>query len=359
MSERDTQKPPLSPEDDAILTGVGRPSFASVKEYGKLFTDAEYWRPYVAAVCARHHLTPCHKVRSGAPGTNPVFIVDDRYVVKLYTHLFKGDTSFPVELDVYQLVARTPGFPAPALIASGTLFPDSSEWSWPYIVTQVIPGTSLSEVADQVSYSDKTALSSFLAPIVRRLHHLELEHVQHIRCSWNAFDHFLTEQRARCVENHRGWASLSERLIGQIEGFLPAQSELIDRTVPPHLLHCDLNADHVLGSFGGGRWRPAGIIDFGDAKVGDRLYELVALHIGLFRCDKRLLRVFLESYGFDEGLQRDFVLRAMSLTLLHEFNVLAAVFDASPAAGDVDTLAELAGIVWDIDRPELQQATSV
>ena len=29
------------------------------------------------------------------------------------------------------------------------------------------------------------------------------------------------------------------------------------------MLHCDLNADHVLGVFEGERWRPMGIIDFG------------------------------------------------------------------------------------------------
>lgn len=121
------------------------------------------------------------------------------------------------------------------------------------------------------------------------------------------------------------------------------------------MLHCDLNADHVLGSFEGERWHPAGIIDFGDAMVGDRLYEFVALHLGLFRGDKRLLRTFLDDYGFDAALRRDFVRRAMGMTLLHEFNVLSSVLPAFPEAGRVASLAELATLLWDLEHPGLSE----
>jgi hypothetical protein len=116
-------------------------------------------------------------------------------------------------------------------------------------------------------------------------------------------------------------------------------------------LHCDLGDDHVLGRFEGQRWRPTGIIDFGDAKVGDRVYELIALHIGLFRCDKRLLRVFLESYGFDTGPRDRFLLRAMSFALLHEFDVLKPVFEDYPAARAAGDLGELAALLWDVEQP--------
>jgi hypothetical protein len=109
----------------------------------------------------------------------------------------------------------------------------------------------------------------------------------------------------------------------------------------------------MLGDFEGDHWRPSGIIDFGDAMAGDRVYELVALHIGLCRCDKRLLRVFLDAYGFDAGLRRDFVRRAMSMTLLHEFDVLSEVFSRFPEAQQVDGLDELAALLWDLEHPGL------
>ena len=86
-----------------------------------------------------------------------------------------------------------------------------------------------------------------------------------------------------------------------------------------------------------------------DARVGDRAYELVALHIGLFDCDKRRLALFLDRYGFDSGLRERFVFRCMSMTLLHEFDVLSEVFGRFPAAAQAASLDELATLLWDLD----------
>jgi hygromycin-B 7''-O-kinase len=204
-----------------------------------------------------------------------------------------------------------------------------------------------------VPYADRVAVARFLGPVVRRIHALEPGPESPLRPSWEAFDAFLEERRARCAESHSAWGSLPEHLVAQLDAYVPSVGDLVDHGAPPRVLHCDLNADHILGAFEGGRWRPAGIIDFGDAKVGDPVYELVALHIGLFRCDKRLLRTFLASYGADEALQCDLARRAMAMTLLHEFDVLSDVFETFPEARDVATLPGLAGLIWDPDGPGL------
>jgi hypothetical protein len=41
------------------------------------------------------------------------------------------------------------------------------------------------------------------------------------------------------------------------------------------------------------------------------------------------------------------------MTLLHEFNVLSEVFPRFPAAAGVESLAELAALLWDLDAPGL------
>ncbi len=56
-----------------------RPSFATRQEYSRCFTNPSYWHSYVAAICTRHELGDCTTVRAGFPGTNPVFIVDEKY----------------------------------------------------------------------------------------------------------------------------------------------------------------------------------------------------------------------------------------------------------------------------------------
>jgi hygromycin-B 7''-O-kinase len=328
-----------------------RPSFDSVRAYGQIFTDAAYWRPYVAEVCARHGLGPCRAVRAGRPGTFPVFIVDGRVVVKFFGELFEGEARFRVEREMFALLGHDRAIPAPRLVAAGALFAGDSGWPWPYLVTEVLPGVSLAEVARELPRRDLAAIGRFLAPVVRRIHALTPGPSSPLALTWDGFDRFLVGRRIGCAERHRAWGTLPARLVAQLDGYLPPLTELVERTAAPHLLHCDLNADHILGDDVGATWQPSGIIDFGDAMAGDRLYELVALHLGLFRCDKRLLRTFLDAYGFDPGLRRDFVRRAMSLTLLHEFNVLSSVFPAYPGAGRVTSLAELATLLWDLEQP--------
>jgi hypothetical protein len=44
----------------------------------------------------------------------------------------------------------------------------------------------------------------------------------------------------------------------------------------------------------GVKWKPVSLIDFGDTLVGDTAYELVAIHLALFRCDKELLAEFVK-----------------------------------------------------------------
>jgi hygromycin-B 7''-O-kinase len=327
-----------------------RPQFESVKVYGRIFSDAGYWRPYVEEICSRHRLGPCREVRSALPGSYPTFVVDERYVVKLFGEFFNGGASIVIEREMYALLATDRAIPAPALVADGALFPDGDGWPWPYLVSEAIAGESLSQVEARVSFADKLAVARYLAPIMRRIHALTPAPSSPLALTWDAFGRFLEERRASCVESHRAWGSLPARLVAQLDGYLPPTAALVDRSAPPRLLHCDLNADHLLGRFEGDRWRPVGVIDFGDAMAGDRFYDLVALHLGLFRCDKRLLRAFLDDYGFDAGLRRDFARRAMSMTLQYQFDVLSDVFPRYPGASTVNDLAELAALLWELDR---------
>src|SRR5690349_16886652 len=68
--------------------GMQRPIFTSQADYGPRLTDAQYWRPHVEEVCARHGLSPCRAIRAGMAGTFPTMIVDDGYAVKFYGDLF-------------------------------------------------------------------------------------------------------------------------------------------------------------------------------------------------------------------------------------------------------------------------------
>ena len=126
--------------------------------------------------------------------------------------------------------------------------------------------------------------------------------------------------------------------------------QIDDYLAPPSaargLVHADLHADHIFVRDG----HLAGIIDWGDALCGDPDYDLPALFFGTFGGSKPLLRAFLDAYGWPAGSAPgesglNFARRAMTMTLLHEFNPLGR---ALPPLEKVTTLDELAELLWQV-----------
>ncbi|HEY1177380.1 MAG TPA: phosphotransferase, partial [Phytomonospora sp.] len=62
--------------------------------------------------------------------------------------------------------------------------------------------------------------------------------------------------------------------------------------------------------------RVTGLIDWGDALVIDRHNELAKIHLSTFRCDKDLLRAFLD--GANWPARPDFARRAMAMALVRQ-----------------------------------------
>jgi hygromycin-B 7''-O-kinase len=330
-----------------VAAKLERPAFASRADYAARFTDVDYWRPYVAAVCARHGLALDTPIRAGLPGTHPVFLVADRYAVKFTSPLFSSPAHAGAEAELYARFAQPPALPVPKLVVAGDLFPADGGWPWPYLITTLIPGRSFGEDAEAMDVADQAAVATYLGPLIRTLHEITLPGSVRFAPTWDAFAAFLERQRAGCLASHRRWGSLPDALIAQIEDYLLPLESLLDLSTPPSLIHADLTADHVLGRFVAGHWQPTGLIDFDDARVGAPGYEWVALHLDLFRADKALLRAFFAAYGADVAGAPDFAHQALSFTLLHEFDVLGPIFAASPALRLVPDLPTLAALLWD------------
>jgi aminoglycoside phosphotransferase (APT) family kinase protein len=104
-----------------------------------------------------------------------------------------------------------------------------------------------------------------------------------------------------------GRSSLPPHLIAQIDDYLAALDPF-DRV----FVHGDLCANHVFVENG----RLAGIIDWGDAMVTDRHYELIQLYRDMFACDKALFRAFLEAS--DLPVTKSFPRRALGLALYRQ-----------------------------------------
>ncbi len=330
--------------------GAGQPmmkiEFASVHEYGRQFTDITVWRRAIEWVCQRHNIA-ITTMHAGLAGTHPVFLVQNgqQYVIKFYeTQFFSGTRSYWVEHELYQWLPSALPIAIPRLLGSGTL---EDSGTWPYIITSVIPGTSFGEVRPMVGTADTTTLAIMLGNILAQLHRIPVQSAPFLVELRNAFGQFINRQYELCVANHRQWNTLPAHLIAQIPRYLAAHEHFYN-PLSACLIHADLTHDHVLGEFQDGKWRMTGLIDFGDAWVGDPIYELVALHLSIFQLDRQLLKTFLAAYTLDSAVRNRFVKRAMLATLLFEFNSFKTIVQHRPTALEAATLDELANNVWNI-----------
>ncbi|MGI8422557.1 MAG: phosphotransferase family protein [Chloroflexota bacterium] len=199
----------------------------------------------------------------------------------------------------------------------------------------------------------REAVAHELGQVMRRVHALPVPVGPHWTRDWVA------ELRSGCVERHRRWGSLAPALVDEIESYL-RRWEGAAGAMPADVsgagerarcvVHADLHGEHVFVSTpvegSAERAHLAGIIDWGDAIACDPHYELPALHLGTFMGDKRLLRAYLDGYGWPVG--PDFARRAMAMTVLHEFDVL----DKARALMDRHAprcLAEVATLLWALE----------
>jgi hygromycin-B 7''-O-kinase len=324
--------------------------FADQTFYAAHFMDPLIWEPYVHWVCQQHGFD-CRQMSPGLPGSFPTFLVEvdaadiqsstQYIVVKLFGPLFDGANSFLIEQAVANTLAEHPlPIHSPSILAQGRL---SAEWS--YLVFEHIPGVSMGEVREQLSTEAWMTLADQMGVFMRALHSATANGqpiipIQEPTRGWEEFAEFLEKQRCLCTTYHQQWKDLPSHLIEQLPAYLPPVDELLDFSSSPHLIHADLTADHVLGRQANHDFQTLAIIDWGDARVGNILYELVALHMDLFQADRHLLQQCLKAYQLPAFYQPDFPRKALSMVLLHQFPMPVQIVTPHQQVPSLNELAE-------------------
>jgi hygromycin-B 7''-O-kinase len=309
--------------------------------YRQSFMDVRLWRPFVERVCRGRGWT-CNLVRPGVAGTFPTFIVEEQHVVKFFGPLFDGETCWRVEQEAANLMEAVPQVPVAMLEDSGAL---DEEAGWYYLVSEFIPGVSVGEVYGKIPYEEKLSMVRWLGEWLPSMHQIKVQDGMALP--------------SLSVERVRGWFSArwpEERtrwpahLAEQLEIYLSANAAFL-QTGSDCFIHADLTQDHFLGQFQSERWETLAVIDFGDAMLGNLYYELAALHLDLFDCDKHLLAAFLRAYGLPPD--PDFLRKTMVTSLLHQFDIYVSLFSWKPELQQARTLEELADRLWKIDNEVL------
>ena len=314
------------------------PEFNSLQDYQDALRQPRLWSRLLHEILQRHglNLNQAH-VQSGVGGTYPTFVMGD-VVLKLFGYLPHWQEAYEAEKSALQAVAGNAAIKAPVLIAVGELHASQPQ-SWPYLMVSRVPGKPWHEAG--LTDAEKQRVAEELGAQVARLQQLPLPRGQH--------ESALPSTTAALIDAARR-SSLPPHLVPQIEAYAARLANQSAHTEV--LVHGDMMFRHVFVESG----HLSGIIDWGDALVTDRHYELVQIQLNLFDRDAALWSAFLEAAQWP--LAPDFARRCLLMALRRQahglvqhfsmdvFYKLPGWFDGTDGTygrnvADLDALAEM------------------
>lgn len=307
------------------------PTFTSENDYSSHRANIDFWWPHIVKILERHKLPGNDKreiAKCGFNPTYPVFLIDN-IVIKFFGYRRNWLDVFKTECTAHEYLTNDNTILAPRILAKGHLFTDTDAF-WPYIIFSKMPGQSWLDT--RLTHEEKNKLTAEIGHQLRKIHHLPTDKALRHDSQWSKLNFRMALEKS----------VLPKHLVPQVDSFI-ANLDDFDR--------CFVNGDivdtHVFISNG----HLSGIIDWGDATVTDRHYELGKL-MDTFGWDKRLLKTVLDTSNWP--IERNFskqslglaiYRQAVGLTQHHSFDVFYKLPNLLPLK-DIPTLDDLADILF-------------
>jgi len=312
---------------------LNAPIFTSENEYCSYRADIDFWWPHIVNILEQHHLVGTDKraaAKCGFNPTYPVFLIDD-IVIKFFGHRHHWLSAFKTECVAHECLIQNNTILAPRILAKGQLFA-SSDAPWSYIISSKISGQSWLD--KNLTYKEKNVVAAEIGQQLRKIHSLPPDIQLNHDHEWSKLNFRIAAEKS----------ILPKHLIAQVDSFI-AKLDDFDR--------CFVNGDIVNTHVFINNGHLSGIIDWGDATVTDRHYELGKL-MDTFDWDKRLLETVLETSNWP--VKKDFPKQSLGLALYrqavgltqhHSFDVFYKLPNLLPLE-DIATLDELAITLFDV-----------
>ena len=281
-------------------------------DWTRIYNDVSVWQPLVDAICVREEIS-YSQLHSASANTNAVFLLDQDFVLKIYSPFWD---EFEFERTLLEALDDHAEIPVPDVLGFGHIA-DGGGGSWPYLITRYCEARPFSEIRGELSDEDARSLAAQLGGIVRALHDLDAGQLARDTTE-RVWTDVVSERRRKALAELTEAGVLADILVEPLESLL---DEAIAADLPESriVVHGDLGADHVLCAQVEGGWTIEALIDFGDAKIGVLEYEWMPVWMGFCGRDPALARALLGGYGPGLLVNGDFPNRAVAWTLLHDF----------------------------------------
>lgn len=311
------------------------PTFETDEQYSEAFRDPELGVAAAGVTAARHGIFEPPERR--IEGSNLLFRLGDLSWLKFYPPLFEEE--FVAERKALEIVGGKLPIPVPEIMHEG------ETEGWPYIIVTHIEGTSFDRARDLLSPEERVEIARALGECLNALYRLPAAGFGRPLPDWSSFlEKQIDAIRASQQAAGEPWLSRMEEYLDRFRQTLLARSA-------SGLIHADIHFEHVMLRQVDGRWKFSGIIDFADAMIGSTGYELVDPALWLFRSDAVAQHALFTSYGYEEKeLGEEFSDEMMAWSLLHRFMRFEPCFRKELRDGRVESLEELAAVVFPVRR---------
>jgi len=290
---------------------------------------SEAWRAAADIIC-RTHKIPFQRLRRAEHGESIVFLVDERFVVKIYNPRRDGLAREKTALEI----ART-SLKIPQIVAAGEIE------NYQYLVTTQLAGASMTrENWLQLDESEQIPVLAQLAAGLRELHSTDSSQIDF---DWQKF---IDLQAATCFERQKA-CRVNARVLAEIPAYLEENLKLLPQNVAPVFLHGDVHFGNLRLLKTNGKWEISGLFDFADSLKGFHEYEFLAVCVLMIQGQGSLQREFFRAFGYAENeISDELRTRLMLLTMFYECSDLRRyAVRLRPEAVDY-SLLELERAIW-------------
>jgi hygromycin-B 7''-O-kinase len=298
------------------------------EQYDPLFNDVAFGLEAAREICRRERLVaePVRRVN----GSNIVFRVGDDRWLKLVPPFWRDELV--AETTALERVEGRLPVPTPRVTARGEVD------GWGYLVVTHIEGVAYDVAEAELDGDDRERIAAGVGESLAALHEVSSEGFVPGREAWESF---VRERIGSLAERARATGA-DEHWVREIVRWVDRHRDAITSAPADAILNTDLYFDHLLLSRSSGRWEIAGIIDFGDAMLGARDFDLVSPTLFLFRGDRAALTAMHRAYGIPPAeIDSDRAGRIVAWSFLHGFFRFANWFERELAAGRVMSMEEL------------------
>lgn len=290
-----------------------------------------YWDSVLAMLHTRIGIPSKHSPRLYM-GKSPVFRVGEDSILKLIPPYWTEDAA----REVAALQTVPPGGP---VATPGVLGLDMVE-GWTVLLMRCLPGEILREVWPALGHEERARLALQLGSIAAWLHQLHIPEGSRLAYDWSM--RLASEQQS--IEAGFAQDNTPAALRASWPAFLQAVGPIPSTGDPLVLLHGDLSAVNLLVEQNAGSWRITGLLDFGDASLGQSIHDWLSPGVHDFRGDRTLLEAFADGYGLPASKRTSaFQARLLAHTILYYgWPFLSRTFPLQQAT----TWEDVASIVW-------------